>query len=124
VARQGGDPKVVDDYDRLPAAPQRHTVSADRRGYVTDLHAERIGRAAMVLGAGRERADAGVDHAVGIELQAGVGAPIKPGEPLLELHYRDASRLGPALQILQRSWTIEDAPPTLLPQVLESIGGE
>jgi pyrimidine-nucleoside phosphorylase len=124
VAQQGGDPRVVDDYGRLPTAPHRYPVTADRRGYVSDLHAERIGRAGMVLGAGRERADAQVDHAVGIVLRATVGSPVKQGDPLLELHYRDASRLGPALQILQKSWTIEDSPPTLLPQVLESFGGD
>jgi pyrimidine-nucleoside phosphorylase len=122
ITQQGGDPRVVDDHDRLPTAPHRHVVAADRRGYVSDLHAERIGRAGMVLGAGRERADAGVDHAVGIVIRSAVGVNVKAGDAILELHYRDASRLAPALQILQKAWTIEDSPPTLLPQVLESIG--
>ena len=50
--QQGGDPKVIDDYRRLPVAPRRLAVAADRGGFVTRLEAEPIGRAAMLLGAG------------------------------------------------------------------------
>src|SRR5579883_1381990 len=49
IAQQGGDPRVIDDYARLPAAPQRAVFSADRSGYITSLDAELIGRATMVL---------------------------------------------------------------------------
>src|SRR5438876_2710022 len=37
VERQGGDPRVIDDYSRLPAAPSRHVMLARRAGYVTRL---------------------------------------------------------------------------------------
>src|SRR5205807_4554540 len=49
-AHQGGDPKSVDDYRLMPLAPKRLSVTADRRGYVTALEAEPVGRAAMLLG--------------------------------------------------------------------------
>src|SRR4030088_1909476 len=42
---QGGDPNVVDDYARFPAAPRRHVVAAPRAGYVTRLDAALVGRA-------------------------------------------------------------------------------
>ena len=34
IETQGGDPRVVDDYGRLPAAPERSMVLAPRSGYV------------------------------------------------------------------------------------------
>jgi len=39
---QGGDPHVVDEYDRLPHVANRHIVAASRAGYVTTLDAERM----------------------------------------------------------------------------------
>jgi len=121
IRLQGGDPAVVDDYGRLPAAPHRHVLATENRGYVSELHAELIGRAAMVLGAGRERAEDRVDHAVGIVVRAGVGAEVKAGDPILELHYRDSSRLAPALQLLRNAWTVDDSPPTVQSLLLESV---
>src|SRR4051812_13015896 len=37
IEGQGGDPRVVDDYSRMPAAPARHAVAAYRPGYLTRL---------------------------------------------------------------------------------------
>ena len=42
-------------------------------GYVAGLEAERVGRAAVALGAGRAKLDDVVDPAVGIEVLAPVG---------------------------------------------------
>ena len=66
IEHQGGDPRVVDDYGRLPAAPDRHVVKAPRAGYLTRLDAELVGRASVALGAGRDRVEDPVDPAVGI----------------------------------------------------------
>ena len=54
IEGQGGDAHVVDDYSRLPAAPSRHMLTAGRTGYLTRLDAELVGRASVVLGAGRD----------------------------------------------------------------------
>src|SRR6185369_1095927 len=68
VAAQGGDPRVVDDYDRLPSVRHREPWVAPRAGFVARMDAELVGRAAVALGAGRDRADAAVDPAVGIDI--------------------------------------------------------
>ena len=65
---QGGDRRVVEQYDRLPSAPDRHDVQASRNGYVSALRAEHVGRAAVTLGAGRGKLDDEIDPAVGIEI--------------------------------------------------------
>lgn len=121
VERQGGDPRVVDDYAGFAAAPHRMMVKSDRAGFVTDLHAERIGIGAMVLGAGRHRAEDRVDHAVGVVVRAHVGAPVTAGDPVLEVHYRDEATLVAALPILGGAVTVGDAPPTVAELVLEEV---
>jgi len=79
IANQGGDPRVVDDYARLPAVSDRDVIAAGRDGVVTAMKAEAVGRAAVVLGAGRDRIDAGVDPAVGFIITAPVGQAVRRG---------------------------------------------
>ena len=71
VQLQGGDPRIVDDYGRLPAAPSRAPLLASRSGYVTAMRAEALGIASNVLGAGRAKVGDPVDHAVGLVTRAG-----------------------------------------------------
>jgi thymidine phosphorylase len=111
VAAQGGDPRIADDYSRLPTAPHRHSVIAERAGFVADLHAEQIAVAAMRLGAGRNRAEDGIDHAVGVVVQAPVGAKVAAGEEILEVHYRDEATLRQALPLLTEAISVGDEPP-------------
>jgi pyrimidine-nucleoside phosphorylase len=113
VEAQGGDPKVVDDYSRLPHAPHRHLVTAMRRGYVTALDAELIGRASVALGAGRDRVDDPVDAAVGIIVVARPGDAVDEGDPMLEIHYRDRARLDTALRLTSQAIAVGDTAPVL-----------
>jgi pyrimidine-nucleoside phosphorylase len=108
---QGGDPKVVDDYERMPHVSGRHVVAAARDGFVTGVHAELVGRASVVLGAGRDRVEDPVDPAVGIMVVAKPGDAVRAGAPVLELHYRDAARLDAALRLTSQAITIGDERP-------------
>jgi pyrimidine-nucleoside phosphorylase len=121
VEQQGGDPRIVDDYSRLPHSPHRSTVGADRAGYVVDLDAEKIGIGAMRLGAGRNRAEDPVDHAVGVVVLAPVGARVDAGDSVLEVHYRDERLLGTALPLLRAAVSIGDEAPTWVSLVLEEV---
>jgi len=113
IEGQGGDPRVVDDYSLLPTAPSRHLVTATCAGYVARLDAELIGRASVLLGAGRDRVEDAVDPAVGIIILAKPGRQVSVGEPILELHYREQAKLDAALTLISRAVTIGDAPPAL-----------
>ncbi|MGH9158987.1 MAG: thymidine phosphorylase [Vicinamibacteraceae bacterium] len=106
VRWQGGDPSVIDDYARLPTASQRHVVRAPRSGIVTRLDAERLGRASMTLGAGRDRVDAPIDPAAGIVLAVTIGDAVDAGSVLLELHYTDPQRLSQALPLVDEALTV------------------
>jgi pyrimidine-nucleoside phosphorylase len=109
---QGGDPKVVDDYGRLPHVPDRHVVAASRGGFVTALDAALVGRASVALGAGRDRVDDPVDPAVGIMVAAKPGDVVHAGDPVLEMHYRDRARLEAAIRLTSQAITVGDeAPP-------------
>ncbi|HUR33543.1 MAG TPA: thymidine phosphorylase [Vicinamibacterales bacterium] len=113
IEGQGGDPRVVDDYSRLPVAPSHHLVRAERPGYVTRIDAELVGRASVMLGAGRDRVEDAVDPAVGIIVMAKPGARLSTGDAILDIHYREPAKLDAALVLARRAITIGDEPPVL-----------
>jgi thymidine phosphorylase len=121
VEEQGGDPRVVDDYGRLPTAPRTMAVVAPRAGYVTELVAGAVGIGCMVLGAGRERAEDSIDHAVGMVCRAKPGERVVAGQIVLEVHYRSTSRMLDALPLFEESFRIADEPPADEPLVLEEL---
>jgi len=123
IEHQGGDPRVVDDYTRLPSAPHRHAVTATRAGVITGLDAALVGRASVALGAGRDRVEQDVDPAVGIIVLAVPGQRVNAGEPVLEVHYRDRPRLEAALPLAEAAIAIGEAPPVARPLILAEVPG-
>lgn len=86
IIRQGGDASFLDDHKLLPKATHIVEVRADKEGFVSRMDAEKLGRAAMKLGAGRETKDSIIDLAAGIMLRVKTGDRVKPGTVLAELH--------------------------------------
>lgn len=121
IVQQGGDPRVIDDYSRLPASPREEIWAADRAGVVVDIDAERIGRAAAALGAGRDRADVAIDPAVGIQIAAPIGTHVAPGDALLRLAVSDPERTGAARALLRGAVTIAERALPASPLVLEVV---
>lgn len=83
---QGGDASVVDDPSKLPAAKYTIEVVAKESGYVSEITAETIGVAAMMLGAGRVTKESTIDLAVGLVLHKKVGDFVSAGESLVTIH--------------------------------------
>jgi len=121
IAAQGGDPRVIDEPLRLPTAPHQLPLLAKKSGHVVELHAEFVGLATMLLGAGRNRVEDAVDHAVGVVINVGLGESVRAGEPLARVHYRSDARLSDAMVLLHNAWKIEETAPTVGPLILDSI---
>ncbi len=121
IANQGGDPRVVDDYARLPAASGRQLVAAKRSGYLAALDAELIGRATVALGAGRNRVEDRVDPGVGAIVRAKPGDPVREGDPLVMLHHRDGRGLENAVALVEQAIEIGDQAPAAQPLVRGEI---
>lgn len=83
---QGGDETVVDHPERLPQAEFVIDVPAKQTGVVSNMVADEIGIAAMLLGAGRATKEDEIDLAVGLMLRKKVGEAVKEGEPLVTIY--------------------------------------
>ncbi|HEX5068679.1 MAG TPA: thymidine phosphorylase [Vicinamibacterales bacterium] len=121
IEAQGGDPRVIDDAGRLPQPAVREAFAAPEAGVITAIDAELVGRAAVALGAGRDRVDADVDPAAGINVLAPVGTRVRRGEAVLELAAADRSRLTMAQALLARAVEIGAQVPEASPLVIDRI---
>lgn len=86
LKNQGGDPSVVDNPEKLPQAKYKIPVPAKEGGYVSNMVADQIGIAAMLLGAGRATKEDKIDLAVGIVLNKKVGDKVEKGESLMTIY--------------------------------------
>ena len=114
IELQGGDPRVCDDPARLPAARERIEVRTAKEGRVRRIACRAVGRAGMLLGAGRETVDSRIDPAVGLVLHKKVGDLVLPNEPLITMHVNDRSRVDEARAVLEAAVEIgPEAPPSV-----------
>ena len=124
VAAQGGAVSVLDDLSGLPAASIRNPFPAGADGYVAEVDAERIGRACIVLGAGRQKTTDDIDPGVGIADLVSVGDRVVAGEPLLTIHANDPRRADAAKPYLDGAFRITpeavDPPPLIIDTLLPS----
>jgi pyrimidine-nucleoside phosphorylase len=123
IEAQGGDPRVVDDPTLLPAPRRRIDVTSSRTGIIGRLAARQIGRATMLLGAGRARVDSTIDPAVGILLHKKAGDQVTQGEALCTLLVNDESRLAEVTTLVARAYSLTDDEMTVPEQVLERLVG-
>jgi pyrimidine-nucleoside phosphorylase len=111
IRLQGGDPRVVDDPERLPRARHEERVTSSVSGFVTAIRCEQVGIAGMMLGGGREKMEDSIDPAVGLILEKKVGDSVKDGETLCTVRYNSDGLLREVLALLSESFEIGPSPP-------------
>jgi thymidine phosphorylase len=116
VRAQGGNPDAV-----LQEAPERHTHSAWRAGWVSAMDARAVGVAAWRLGAGRARKEDPVSKSAGVVCLKKPGDRVEEGEPILELHADSPARFDDAIAALDGAIEIGAEEPEPQAMVLERI---
>jgi thymidine phosphorylase len=116
VRAQGGDAEALED---LPVSDEVREVAAPRGGHVARFHALGIGRAALTLGAGREKKGDEVDPGAGVEVLVKVGESIDEGEPVARLYGgRNVER---AESLVREALELSDEPVEPAPAILDSL---
>jgi len=125
VLSQGGNTAVLDDPSLLPRASRRVEARSSKAGTISALDALAIGRAANLLGAGRQTAEDDIDPAVGIELLKKVGSTVAVNEAVALLHVNDEANLEEACAMVEGAYTIDrsGAPHEPPPLVVERVLG-
>lgn len=105
----------------LPQAAVCAEVPAPREGFVADVDAEALGRAALALGAGRTAVDASIDHAAGLDRLLQVGEHVKAGQPLCLLCAATPAQIDAVRASVQGAFRLADAPPPASPLIAEKL---
>ena len=116
VRAQGGTPSALED---LPVSKVTREVPAPRGGYVSAFAALGVARAALVLGAGREKKTDTIDPAAGVELLAKPGDQVEKGQPVARLHGERAAER--AENLILQALEISDEPPEPAPAILDDL---
>jgi pyrimidine-nucleoside phosphorylase len=118
IAAQGGSDSAIDRWNTVqPIA----TVTSPTAGYVADLDAEAVGRAAMLLGAGRETKADHVDPLAGIWLEKGIGEYVEASASLARLYGNRAVVTPEFLGKVQKLFVISNEPKVMPPTVLNRM---
>ncbi len=121
VEAQGGNPQALEKFELLPNATGMREITTSRAGYVSGINAEDIGRASTMMGAGRERKEDTVDHAVGVILEVKMGEKVDAGAVLCRLYYTQETSLEEAAETVEDAFRISSQKPDERELILEVV---
>ena len=121
VEAQGGDPRVLDEPERLPQAAEVEVYRAGRDGVVAEVAPRPIGEGITALGGGRTRVEDRIDPAVGFVISARPGDLVRAGEPLATIFARDAAGVTAGRVALDRAIAIRDEAEPPLPLISHRV---
>jgi pyrimidine-nucleoside phosphorylase len=108
IALQGGDARVVDDYNVLPQAQYRKEVRSTSNGFLAATNCMEFGNALARLGGGREKKEDKIDPAVGLEFHKRIGDRVTAGETLVTIYYNSDNRLAEAAELIANSFVLSE----------------
>ncbi|MBS3788700.1 thymidine phosphorylase [Candidatus Bipolaricaulota bacterium] len=121
IENQGGNSKITEDSNLLTASENRLEIQLEEEGYVSKLDALKIGRAANILGAGRQEKGEEIDYAVGIELEKKIGDELTASNTVARVHYNDDSNLEEAKTLIRDAYTVSPTPPSTPELIKERV---
>ena len=122
VALQGGDTKAVEKEDGGPRASLIEPSFAPKSGVLQRVDAYKIGIAAGLLGASREKKEDEVLPDVGIELKKIQGDAVQAGEALCLIHGRNSKSVSRARSYVEAAYSIGEEETAPRDRILEEIG--
>jgi pyrimidine-nucleoside phosphorylase len=121
VIKQKGDVSYIDEVEKLPTAPITLEVKAERGGYISQVHARKIGEASVDLGAGRAKKTDSIDPSVGILVHKKVGAKVETGNILFTIFANSQEKAKQTKDRLIESIKFSDSPCDPLPLFYDVI---
>ncbi|MBE5039464.1 thymidine phosphorylase [Ructibacterium gallinarum] len=123
VAAQGGETKYLENTSLFSPAACQTEILAKEDGYMVGPDALMVGRASVLLGAGRNMKMDKIDPAAGIYLTARRGDYVRRGDVVMRLYAEDQERIAAAKTLLSRSVQIDEKMPSVPPLIFKRICG-
>ena len=104
----GGNKELVNNYDLLPKAKSVMEIFSEKEGYIKKIKTEEIGKAAMIIGAGRAKKEDEIDHAVGINIFKKVGEKIAKNEKIAEIYYNNGENVEESKNMILEAFVLTE----------------
>ena len=121
IEAQGGDTSVFENKDYLNNAKIKFEFLSLSEGFITSINACKLGKAAMILGAGREKKEDQIDYSAGIILNKKLGDKVCSGEVLATFYSSDLEKCHEAKKVLKDAIKIEDKKPIKMPLIQAKV---
>ena len=108
ITESGGNGNLVNDYSILSVAKEKLEVFSKNNGYVSKIKTEEIGKAAMIIGAGRATKQDKIDYSVGIKIFKKVGDKVEKGEKLAEIYYNDSKNVKDSKEMILKAYILQN----------------
>lgn len=122
VAAQGGDISYIDDTSKFIDASVCIEYKAEKGGYINKIDAQKIGRASVLLGAGREKKDDVIDFGAGIYLCKKTGDEVREGDTVARLYTNKNEYADSALAVIKEAFDYSQKKPYIGKTVLGTVG--
>lgn len=117
IREQGGNSQDVDNFRENIKVKFTVEILSPASGYVSRIHSDEIGNAAMVLGGGRETKDSVIDLSVGVIINKKTGDYVKTGEKLATLYANDKEKADEAAKRIISAYEFTDEEPEVRPLI-------
>lgn len=124
IIAQGGDPEVINDYDRFKLPAYKIECESKKQGYVQNIDAYKIAYACKILGAGRDKKTDPIDYSVGIFLNKKSGEVVKQGDILYTIYSNDADKIKIAQKYCDEAFSINENKPSQMEMIYKVIKAE
>lgn len=121
VERQGGDGSYIENPDQFEKAIYQHEIIANNSGYIGKMNTEECGKAAVLLGAGREVKDDPIDMTAGIQFNKKTGDAVKQGDIVAIAYSSSKEKLQKGVQKISDIYDIVDKRPQVVPEIIGYI---
>lgn len=121
VERQGGDGSYIENPDQFEKAIYQHEIIANNSGYIGKMNTEECGKAAVLLGAGREVKDDPIDMTAGIQFNKKTGDAVKQGDIVAIAYSSSKEKLQQGVQKISNIYDIVDKRPQVVPEIIGYI---
>lgn len=112
ITAQGGNAKVVDNYDLFALPIYKVECESKKNGYVNNIDAYKIAYGCKILGAGRDKKTDPIDYSVGIYLNKKSGEAVKKGEVLYTIYSNDPEKTKIAQKYCDEAFSINENKPS------------
>ena len=120
IEAQGGNTKIIENYDLLPHTAYILQIHAEQNGYISEIDTFGIGNFIVHIGGGRKTINDKIDHSVGVQLFKKIGMKVERDDIIANIHINKIEN-GEDLEKMFRSFIKISENPVTPPPLIKEI---